>query len=162
MKKFAIEIKWALIYSIAMLVWMFIEKMSGLHDQYIDRQLLLTNAFGIIGLLIYFLAIKEKRDKYFRGEMLWVQGFLSGVYLAVFIAILTPVVNYIIYELISPEYFANMIRYYSQADAKFNASSGMFFTLKSYIIQSSMSGLSMGIIASALIALVLRNKKQNL
>ena len=40
MKNYSIEIKWALIYSIIALLWMFIEKIVGLHDIHIDKQLL--------------------------------------------------------------------------------------------------------------------------
>jgi hypothetical protein len=36
MKKLNIEIKWAIIFSIVGLIWMVIEKVSGLHSTYID------------------------------------------------------------------------------------------------------------------------------
>jgi len=111
MKKFQTELKWAVYYGIALLAWMAIEKVSGLHDQYIDRQLMYTNLFGMIGLAVFYLAIRDKKMNYYNGQMLWVQGFISGVFLATFITVLSPVYNFIIYKFISPQYFDNMIRY---------------------------------------------------
>ncbi len=160
MKRFKIEMKWALIYSVSLICWMFIEKTVGLHDRYIDRQLLLTNLFGIVGALIFFFAIREKKINYYGNSMYWTQGFLSGVYLAVFIAILGPLVNYITYNVISPDYFENMIRYYVTEGLQKKENAELFFSLRSYVIQGSMGGLSAGILASAAIALILRNKKQ--
>ena len=42
-----IEIKWALIFSVMGLLWMLLEKLSGLHGKYIDYHQYLTNLFAI-------------------------------------------------------------------------------------------------------------------
>jgi chorismate synthase len=47
MKNLQIEIKWACIFSGVGLVWMVLEKLSGLHGKYIDYHLYLTNLFAI-------------------------------------------------------------------------------------------------------------------
>lgn|SRR5690606_12709798 len=160
MKKFQTELKWAVYYGIALLAWMAIEKVSGLHDQYIDRQLMYTNLFGMIGLAVFYLAIRDKKMNYYNGQMLWVQGFISGVFLATFITVLSPVYNFIIYKFISPQYFDNMIRYVESRNLQSRENAESFFNLKSYILQSSLGGISLGIIASAIVSLILRNRKQ--
>ena len=38
MRKYKIEIKWALIFIVAVLIWMGIENVAGLHGKYIDKK----------------------------------------------------------------------------------------------------------------------------
>lgn len=37
MEKFAVEIRWALVFGAMSLLWMMLEKMAGLHDQHIAK-----------------------------------------------------------------------------------------------------------------------------
>ena len=76
MKKFAIEIKWGILFSVATLVWMIIENSVGLHDVYIGKQARYTNLFGIVAVVIYVLALREKKYLFYKGVMSWQQGFL--------------------------------------------------------------------------------------
>ena len=43
MKNIKIEIKWAIIFAVMGLVWMFIEKLVGLHNEHIDKHAIYTN-----------------------------------------------------------------------------------------------------------------------
>lgn len=159
MRKLRIEIRFAFIYSFVLILWMWLEKLIGLHDRFIDKQLLYTNLFAIPGFVIFFLAIRQKREDYFGGRMLWTQGFVSGTFLAAFIAVLSPLYNAIIYGVISPDYFSTMIRYVTTNNLPAKQNADLFFSLKSYILQSSLSGISFGIMASAIAALILRREK---
>ena len=60
MKNIKIEVKWALIFSIVGLLWMVLEKISGLHGRYIDYHLYLTNLFAIPAITMMVLALKDK------------------------------------------------------------------------------------------------------
>ncbi|MEL6718138.1 MAG: hypothetical protein AAFP82_05435 [Bacteroidota bacterium] len=42
MKNIRIELKWALIFTEVSLVWMVLEKVSGLHGKYIEYHMYLT------------------------------------------------------------------------------------------------------------------------
>lgn len=159
MNKLAIEIKWGILFSIATLVWMIIEDTVGLHDVYISKQAIYTNLFAVIAIAIYVLAIREKKYLYYKGIMTWKQGFISGVVLSVVITILSPLVQYITFKYITPNFFSNSIQYCVDLKKLTQTQAEAYFSLKSYIIQGVFGGLSMGIVNSALISLVLKTKK---
>lgn len=162
MKKFRIEIKWALIFTAAILVWMLGERLAGLHDRYIEKHAFYTNFFALVAIGIYLLALYDKRKNYFHGFMSWKQGFVSGVILTMIIAVLTPLVQVISSLWISPDYFTNMIDYsvttgeYSQEEAI------AYFSLTNYIIQSTLFALVSGMITSAIAALIIRKRDRSI
>lgn len=158
MKKIAIEIKWGLLFSIASLVWMIVENTVGLHDKYINKQVIYTNLFAIIAIVIYFLALKEKKQSIFNGNMTWREGFLSGVILSIVISILSPIVQYITYTLITPEFFINIIQYSVENKVQTQAQAEAYFSLKNYMLQGIFGGLSMGVFTSAIVAYFLTTK----
>lgn len=68
MKNLKIEIKWALYFSLMSLVWMVLEKLSGLHDKYIDYHMYLTNLFAIPAIVMMVLALRNKRSRFTMGK----------------------------------------------------------------------------------------------
>lgn len=159
MKKFAIEIKWGIIFTIVALLWMFLEKQLGWHDELIAKQAIYTNFFGIIAIIVYVLAIRDKKKNFYQGDMTWTQGFISGMVVSVVVAILSPLAQYISLEVISPEYFPNVIDYAVENGKMTRENAEAYFNLKSYIIQSFFFSLVVGIVTSAIIALFLRSRK---
>jgi hypothetical protein len=61
MEKFKIEIKWALLFSLMSLLWMLLEKLSGLHGKYIDYHMYLTNLYAIPAIWVMVLRLRIKR-----------------------------------------------------------------------------------------------------
>ena len=61
MKSKLIEIKWAIIFTIIALLWMMFEKSMGWHDALIAKHALYTNWFGLIAILVYIVALLDKR-----------------------------------------------------------------------------------------------------
>ncbi|MEO2129184.1 MAG: DUF4199 domain-containing protein [Christiangramia sp.] len=159
MKKFAIEIKWGIIFTIVALLWMFLEKQLGWHDELIAKQAIYTNFFGIIAIIVYVLAIRDKKKNFYQGDMTWTQGFISGMVVSIVVAILSPLAQYISLEVISPEYFPNVIDYAVENGKMTRKNAEAYFNLKSYIIQSFFFSLVVGIVTSAIIALFLRSRK---
>lgn len=159
MKKFAIEIRWGVMFSLATMVWMIVENSVGLHDIYIAKQPIYTNLFAIIAITIYALALRDKRDNFFKGKMTWKQGFLSGVVLSIVISILSPLVQYISYTFISPNFFTNIIKYAIDHKVQTQVQAEAYFSIKSYILQGLFGSLSMGVITAAIVAYFLKNKK---
>ena len=45
--KYKTEIKWAIIFAIVMLMWITLEKLTGLHSEHIDKHPMYTNFFSI-------------------------------------------------------------------------------------------------------------------
>ena len=158
MKKFSIEIKWGIIFSIASLVWMIVENYFGLHDVHIDKQSIYTNLFAIVAIGIFFMAIKEKKNVFFKGNMSWKQGFISGVILSIVIAVLSPIVQYITFTFISPDFFRNIIKYAVENKVQTQEQAEIYFSLKSYFLQGIFGSLSMGVITAAIVSLFLKTK----
>lgn len=158
-KNVKIEIKWALIFSIMVLVWMVLEKFSGLHDKYIDYHLYLTNLFAIPAIMVMVLALQEKKKKFYNGRMTYVQGLISGIILSLFIALISPLTQWITSFVITPEYFPNVIKrsvelnYFTQAEAEAQ------FNYKNYAIQGAIGAFGMGVLTTAIAMIFIRSKK---
>lgn len=159
MKKFAIEIKWGIQYSLLSLVWMIFEKTMGWHDQHIAIQPIYTNLFGIVAVLIYFLALLDKKKNFYLGTMDWKQGFITGIALSFVISLLSPIVQYVTYTYLTPTYFTNSIQYTVSHKKQTLAQAELFFSLKSFMLQGIFGGLSMGVLTSAIVALLVKTKK---
>ncbi len=158
MKNYAIEIKWGIIFFVVSLLWMFFEKAMGWHDALISQHAIYTNFFGLLAIAIYLFAIYDKRKNYFQGKMRWKQGFVSGVILTIVVAILSPLGQYISHEFITPNYFENAIAYSTENSRMEKEDAEAYFNLQSYIIQSVAGALMMGVVTSAIVALILKRK----
>jgi hypothetical protein len=161
MKHIAIELKWAVIFSVVTLVWMVLEKLCGLHGKYIDYHLYLTNLFAIPAIIVMVMALKDKKKTFYHGQMTYKQGLIAGIILSVIIALLSPITLWITSYVISPEYFPNVIKrsveigyFKTIADATAN------FNYKNYAIQGAIGALVMGIITSVIAMIFIRTKSK--
>ena len=161
LSKYRIEIKWAFIFSFVMILWMLGEKMFGLHDKYIAEHSFYTGFFAIVAIGLYLLALYDKRKNYHNGFMNWQEGFKSGATLTAVIVILSPFVQLLISQVISPEYFRNITEYSIEAGEMQREEAEAYFSLRSYIIQSMVWAAITGIITAAIAALILRRKVPN-
>ncbi|WP_300437074.1 DUF4199 domain-containing protein [Christiangramia sp.] len=159
MKKFSIEIKWGIIFSIVSLLWMFLEKGLGWHDENIAQHAIYTNLFAIVAIVLYVLALLDKRKNFYNGKMNWSQGFISGIVISVVVAILSPLAQYITHEFITPNYFDNVIEYTVENGAMTRSAAEEYFNLTSYIIQSFFFALVVGVVTSAIVAFFVKTKK---
>jgi hypothetical protein len=153
MKKFAIEIKWAIIFIIMMLLWMLMEKLTGLHDVNIDKHPIVTNFVAIPAILIYVLAFLEKRKKSFGGHMTYLQGFVTGIIITVIVTIFTPLTQWITTEFITPHYFENAINYSVESGYMTREAAQEYFNLSNYMVMSTFGAFVMGVVTSAIIAI---------
>jgi hypothetical protein len=76
LKKIHIELKWAINFGIAFLLWMIIEKSSGLHDRRISDYIVYTNVFVLITVGLYFVALLDKKKNVYQGRQLIFQIIL--------------------------------------------------------------------------------------
>ena len=158
MKKFAIEIKWAILFAVVLMVWMFGERLSGLHDEHIDKHAVVTNFFAIVAIAVYVVALLDKRKNDFNGKMTWIQGFISGLIITLGVTILTPLTQYLTVEVITPHYFDNMIRYAVESGLQTQEEAESYFNLQNYMIQSIIATPVMGLATSAIVAIFTRKK----
>lgn len=159
MKKISIEIKWSLIFVAMMLLWMLMEKLTGLHSSNIEYHMIVTNFVAIPAILIYVLAIRDKRKNYYGGYMNYIQGFVSGLIITCIVTIITPLTQIITSEVITPEYFPNMIDYSVELGKLTKEEAEEYFNLNNYIIQSTIGAFIMGTITAAVVAIFTRKKQ---
>lgn len=162
MDKIKIEIKWAIIFAVMTLVWMLMEKLCGLHGKYIDYHFYLTNLFAIPAIWTMVLALKDKKKSFYNGNMTYKQGLISGIILSAFIALLSPLTQWITSYIITPEYFPNVIKrsvelgyYKTTAEAEAN------FNFKTYAINSTIFAFVFGVITTAIAMIFIRTKSNN-
>lgn len=159
MKKFSIELKWSFIFIFMSLVWMLLERLTGLHDENIDQHAIYTNLIAIPAILIYYFAIKEKRDRFYKGQISFKQGFKSGLIISIIVTLITPLSLYISTKFISPEYFTNAVEYSVKNKLMVRNEALAYFNYKNYLVLSLMSALVMGIITSLIISFIIKTRK---
>ena len=136
MSKYKTEIKWGVIYIVAFLLWMVFEVLMGWHSTNIEMQPYLTNLFFIVAIGVYYIFMKSKRDNDFGGTMTWKQGFISGLIMTAVVVLLTPLAQYLVNTVISPDYFSTVIDYVDEhgmmeradAEAHFNTPNSVSYT----------------------------------
>lgn len=157
MTKFSIEIKWGILFTLALIASAIIEKEAGLYSSRIDYYLLSTLFFAPVGLAVYILALREKKKIYFKGDMNWRQGFFSGVMITAVVALLVPLQKNVIYRVIAPEFFANAVLHNIKG-GRTRAEAESYFNLASSIYDGISLTLSTGVVASAALAMLLKSK----
>ncbi|WP_322406454.1 DUF4199 domain-containing protein [Idiomarina sp. PL1-037] len=150
------EIKWGIIFIVVSMLWVLIARLVGLHDNYIAYHSTYSNFFALIAIAIFVLALREKREKDLNGSMTWMQGFISGLIVAIVVAILTPVSQWITHVIISPNYFENISNFAVSEGGMDAEQAEIYFTLGSYIIQSMLFALVIGTITAALVAVFIK------
>ena len=159
MKKYSIEIKWAIIFIVMSLAWMVLEKLAGLHSTHINKHMYLTNLYAIPAVIVIVLALKDKKRNFYHGNMSYLQGLISGLIISAIVAIFSPLMQWIISYVISPEYFPNVIEYsLITGYYKTREEAEAFFNYKSYAVQSTIASLVMGAITTAIAMIFLRTK----
>lgn len=148
------EIKYALIFSAMNILWMLGEKLAGLHDVHIADHAFYTNYFAIPSILLYAVAMYQKQTL-LGGEMNFKQGFMSGLGITMIITALTPVVQFFIHTIITPEYFINVRAFAIQEGMKPEVAD-THFTLNSYILLSVFTGFVYGIITTIFTTIMIR------
>ena len=159
--KYKTEIKWAVIFSIVMLLWITLEKLTGLHSEHIDKHPVYTNFFSIAAITVYVLALLNKRKRDFDGAMNYKQGVITGIVITIFITILTPLTQLITSTIITPEYFPNVIEYSVNQGLMTLEDAQNIFNLKSYTIQATIGAFIMGVITSLIVAFFTKSKIRN-
>ncbi len=158
MKEVKIEIKWAVIFTGMMLLWMVMEKLAGLHSEHIDKHAIYTNLIAIPAIAIYVFALLDKRKNFFGGAMSYKQGFTSGLIVTLFVTILSPLTQYITSVVITPDYFQNVIRYSVETGQMTQIEAENYFNLKSYLIQTLIGTPVMGMVTTAIVAIFTKKK----
>ena len=159
MKKFRIELRWAFVITLFTVVWMMIEQALGWHEvDTIGKQPIYNFAMYLPLFVLYFFALREKKNKVFNGVMSWQQGFIACIVLGFIVAIFAPLAQYAIHTYVTPAYFENAQTYamsvanytQDQATARFN--------LTAAILSSVGESIGVGVIYGLILASVLKSE----
>ncbi len=156
-KKFQTEIKWGIILTVISIVWGYFEKLWGWHDENVSMHLFYGMLFAIPSFVIYFLALKEKRDDDFEGIMNWKQLVATGAIMGAVVAAFSPLGQYFIYTYISPDYFKNAMESGIERGMTKEGAEA-YFNLGSYIQQSALSAIPMGLVTAAVLGIFLKRE----
>ncbi len=158
MKKFAIEIKWALISLLLFLAWMTLEKVLGYHDVNIKWQPIFNLLYIFPLFILYLLALLEKKKKYYHDQMNWKQGMISAVLISFIIVFFSPITQFIVHEIISPNFLENTIAFTVSQKKLTLIEAKEYSTLTSSIWKNISDGLSFGIVIGAIVAYLIQSK----
>lgn len=158
MKKFEIEFKWAVYFTAFNMLWLSLEKYLGWHDEHIQMHIVYSLFIILPQAILYFLALREKKLKYYEGNINWQHAFLSGGILSVIIAGLSPATIYYMNTFLSPEFIDLAIERYVVSGGK-EASAKNFHSLEAYIKNAILFNVSIGIVISGVVALFIKSKE---
>lgn len=158
MENYKTEIKWGIIFTVILILWMVFEWAMGWHGEQIEQHATMTNIFAIVAVGIYIMAFLDKRKRDYDGAMTWTQGFMTGFVITIVVAILSPLAQWIIHSFVSPDFFKNMIDHAVETGNMSRSEARGYFNLKSYMIQGSLGALMMGIVTSAVVAVFTQKK----
>lgn len=156
MKNRIIEIKWALIFIVIQLLWMWVERLTGLHDEHIKKYPLYSNFIALPAMAVYILAMLDKRKNAYNGNMSFNQAFITGMIIVWIVTLLSPLTQWISTTLIAPDYFPNMIEHAVNSEEMTRQAAENRYNLKRGIIQGAGGTLVPGVVASAMGALFTR------
>ena len=156
MKKFKIEIKWGVIFTIVTLLWLLFERLMGWHGENIDEHASMTIWFAVPAILVYLLALLDKRKNDLDGAMTWLQGLMTGFYITLVVVALSPFAQLFIHNVITPEYFQNMIDYAVSSSNMERGEAEEYFSIGNYIKQGLIGSFFMGVVTSAVVAIFTR------
>ncbi|TVP46597.1 MAG: DUF4199 domain-containing protein [Mongoliibacter sp.] len=158
MKNLKTEIKWALIFVAMQLTWFVLEKLTGLHGENIDQHYIFTNFVAVFAFVVYALAFLDKRKNDLGGKMTYWQGLKTGLWISLFVTILTPLTQYLVSYWISPEYFPNMIAHSVEKGEMNQEEAEAYFNFENYLFQSVVFAPIAGIVTSTIVAIFTRKK----
>jgi hypothetical protein len=159
MQKYLTEIRWGFIFTAVMLLWMWGEQLVGLHGRHIAQHATYTNLFAIPAILVYVLALRQKKQRDYSGTMSWKQGMQSGLLITLMVVLLSPAAQWLTHKVITPDYFPNVQAYVTAQGMMSAERAAEYFSLNNYMLQSVIGAAIMGVLTSVIVAFFLRSKE---
>lgn len=159
MEKFKIEFKWASIFTAINLIWIYVEKYLGLHDEYVDFQSIVSLVMILPLCFVIYMALKQKKKDYYKGEMTWQKAFVSGALLSLLIAGLSPGPIYVMSEFVSPDFF-EIAKSKAINNGLPEDFASQLYNLDAYIKSAIMFYLAFGIMIAAVLGLIVKKRSE--
>lgn len=165
MSNLRIELRYAMLISLLMLLWLAVEFLVGLHDTYIAYHPYFTLLALIIPVVCSRMAVTDKTEE-LNGRINFKQAFTTGTIVAVLAALFSVPVQLVFHFLINPDFFTGMIDHairhaeLNNLDvSKATADATAYFNLQSYLLMSFIGTLVFGLLLAAFMAWRMRTVK---
>ena len=155
-----IALKWGAIYALLTLIWLPLESLAGLHDDYVKYRVLLTNLKYIPAFLIFFAALRSSRETAPNGEYPYSRAFTDGLRLTAISTLFSIPAQYISLRYLAPDFLSQMQQAMTEGLWMTSAEAEQYFEFQSYFIQSILAIPATGLMITAIVALfVSRNSR---
>lgn len=158
--KYSIETKWAIVFFVVTLLWKLFEKVMGWHEQRIAQHANYAIIYDGLFVLVYYLAIIDKRKKYGLNGFNFKKGFKFGMTLTCIVTALSPLVQIITHKLISPNYFSNIIQLVTDNNLMTLSDAQAKFNLNNYLLENIIGTFVFGTICSLILVFILTRKNK--
>ena len=155
MKKFNIEIRWAVIFAGMTLLWAIGGKIIGFDNAKIKYSFVFNTLILVPGFVIFLLEAFAKRKSQ-NGIITYKQALFSGFTLSVFIMCLGIFTTIITTKIISPDYFSNAIAFYTDNRSMTGEQAVQQFNLQAFIIQGIFGAIITGVLFSLVTSAIVR------
>ena len=166
------EIRSGIAISVAGFLWLLLEFFLGLHTTRIDYQPFFTWLSVIIPITGLYWAIKAKRNRFYGGEITFIQAAKTGLIVTGVSSLTSPLLAWLYVSVVNPFYFSTTITHRKQMIEELNLSSleeksikineaYQYFNVSTYLIQSFLTILIIGIVLTLIIAALIKKNKHN-
>lgn len=159
MNKIGVELKWAAFITAFTCLWAALEHALGYHKDF-SNILITSFIYYVILTFLWAIAFIDKK-KSLGKDTVWEfkNAFKFGLFITGLTTLLSPIVQYIIHESISPDYFNNIIEYQLSKGRQTRESLENIYNMEVAIRTAVTETLSYSIVFSALYAWVFKTKK---
>ena len=165
MNSLSIELRWGAIIGIAGFIWLYIEFALGFHGERIMYHPIFTNAFYPFAFVMYFIAIRQKRESIFKGSLNFWDGIKTGTIIALIVAVIAPVGQYFFHVFLGSDFFINAREYSKQiyiengsTEEEAIEAAKIYFNLRNYMWGSSFDAVFAGGLSSLICSAILSRK----
>lgn len=163
----ATEFRFAFYTAAFSFIWLMLEYVAGLQDQFIDYNAVVRWFALFIPVVFFYIGLKRKRDADYDGSITFGQCFRSGLIMTVFAALMIVPLQAVFHYFINPAYFDDMIQHEVQQavnngqnpKAAYDAAAATY-NMTSYALQSGIGMLVLGTLLTSIYSFMLsRNRR---
>ncbi|ALU28142.1 DUF4199 domain-containing protein [Myroides odoratimimus] len=159
MRNFSIEFKWASYATLAALLWMFIVKSLGFHDlEKIRYEVGFELLFNLVLIIFYWLGIRQKKREFYNGVVSWQRAFLSGLVICIMITFFFPIIQYITFNQVSPNFMATLQEALATQTSMSLEEATKNATFDIFLRNGVTNNLSFGVVFIAIISYFIQSK----
>jgi hypothetical protein len=162
----SLELKWGVMIGAANMVWLYLSYYLGMHESGLVMIQVMTLISVLISVIGYLLALRALAKKF--PEIEYLEGIRSGAIIAGVVALFAAVAQVGYFKLVNPGFTDQMVEltrsYYLESGLSENEA-GQFaegakktFGMVSYMIQSALGAVIIGMISTAIMMLFLRRR----